>query len=573
MSDVLSHLNNELGLWAQQAHQQGWISAQSVRALDNTTTTTPGALFDKPGRPLVVGFFGGTGVGKSTLLNRLAGEQIARTSVERPTSRDITLYLHQSVNIAQLPKEFPMQRMLTSTHQNNEYRSVMWIDMPDFDSVEASHRELVDHWLPHIDIVVYVVSPERYRDDHGWRLLLEHGHKHAWLFVMNHWDRGDEQQRSDFKNLLGQAGLSDPLIYCTDCSDTNTNDDFNQFRETIHQVADQQLIAQLESRGIVARFKQMRQLSDQMRNELALEQNLEQFSSNWPAQAKTLSEDLLQSSEWKIPALAEQYAEKDNRLFSGLLSRFSSPKQLVNNPESAIAQVAVKSAIENATALDTTDNAKAISPTALPALNDEAFYDRLDEHVTEFVQSAVDAEIPLKAVQAHVEPAFEKGKKAIANTLDTEIQKSLAQPGTALERFAYKSASTLSWLLPVAAMGWVGYRLVNVFRLGAHDPAAYLSSNFAVHSALLVGLAWLVPTFLSYKLKPSRVQAAARGLKNGVLAAAELVDASVRKGLENVKADHQLQLQSLDKVLDNAVEFDDKQLPEAVRRMLIADQP
>ena len=54
----------------------------------------PSDLFSNAERPLVVGLFGGTGVGKSSLLNRLADADIARTGVVRPTSMEITVYLH-----------------------------------------------------------------------------------------------------------------------------------------------------------------------------------------------------------------------------------------------------------------------------------------------------------------------------------------------------------------------------------------------------------------------------------------------------------------------------------------------
>src|SRR5437868_8385895 len=49
-------------------------------------------------RPLlVVMLMGGTGVGKSTLLNALAGGAIAQASIARPTTRDPVVYYHESL--------------------------------------------------------------------------------------------------------------------------------------------------------------------------------------------------------------------------------------------------------------------------------------------------------------------------------------------------------------------------------------------------------------------------------------------------------------------------------------------
>jgi predicted GTPase len=85
--------------------------------------------------------------------------------------------------------------------------------MPDFDSTEKSNQQLVLEWLPHIDVLVYVVSPERYRDNKAWQLLLAEGGKHAWIFVLNQSDRGEVEQYQDFINQLHKAGFNNPIVY------------------------------------------------------------------------------------------------------------------------------------------------------------------------------------------------------------------------------------------------------------------------------------------------------------------------------------------------------------------------
>ena len=209
MSDEFDHQLQAAKRWVLEARDGGWLAEADIARLQGLENRSPSGLFE-PGahRPLVAAFFGGTGVGKSTLLNRLAGQAIAKVGVERPTSRELSIFLHESLHIRQLPESFPVDRVRVARHSDDSRRQVLWIDMPDIDSTEASNRDLVADWLPHIDVLIYVVSPERYRDDKGWRLLREHVSKHAWLFVMNQWDRGQEAQVADFIKLLRQGGFT-----------------------------------------------------------------------------------------------------------------------------------------------------------------------------------------------------------------------------------------------------------------------------------------------------------------------------------------------------------------------------
>ncbi len=93
--------------WANQVIKHAWASEATLNNLLDYDARTPDSLFnDSASRPLIVAFLGGTGVGKSTLLNRLAGKDIARTGVVRPTSKEVTLFHHNSVKIAHRPSLF-----------------------------------------------------------------------------------------------------------------------------------------------------------------------------------------------------------------------------------------------------------------------------------------------------------------------------------------------------------------------------------------------------------------------------------------------------------------------------------
>ncbi|NLF09250.1 MAG: hypothetical protein GX594_14925, partial [Pirellulaceae bacterium] len=68
-----------------------WLPAEKCRALARRLVDRAGSLRVRIDAPLVVATLGGSGVGKSALLNALLGEELLRTGRSRPTTTRPTL--------------------------------------------------------------------------------------------------------------------------------------------------------------------------------------------------------------------------------------------------------------------------------------------------------------------------------------------------------------------------------------------------------------------------------------------------------------------------------------------------
>ena len=121
---------------------------------------------------LTVGLVGGTGVGKSTLVNALARDDVSTTSQRRPTTDRIIPYFHRDRE-NDLVAMRSIRPHLTDDfrgHDIERLRSVFVFDLPDMDSLATRHAEIVRATLPRLDIVVWMTSLTKYNDRifHEW---------------------------------------------------------------------------------------------------------------------------------------------------------------------------------------------------------------------------------------------------------------------------------------------------------------------------------------------------------------------------------------------------------------------
>ncbi|MGR8978518.1 MAG: GTPase [Gammaproteobacteria bacterium] len=508
-----SELIEQTERWIEQAGIAGWIKSDASDKLARLNHASPRALFEeRQSRPLIVAFMGGTGVGKSSLLNRLAGAPIARTGIERPTSREVTLFHHRSVPIRHLPENLPIASVKLAQHDDDAKKNIIWIDMPDFDSIEKSNKQLVLQWLPHIDVLIYVVSPERYRDDKAWRLLLAEGAKHAWLFALNQWDRGGFEQYEDFKRQLNKAGFDQPLIYRTICGEERQPDEFQALAATLTGLANDHVVGQLEQIGLQARKDELRQYLEQLRKSLGDASLFEQAPAVWHEQWQRTAQMLQQGFSWPLQQLANYYADHAG--------------DLTANPTSG-----------------------RYPPTRVEPVWDDWAQSRLDDALDEFIGYADHLGVPVKPVENGLAELRAKAAKIIQTQTELGARTALANPGNKLQRIFLTGVRIAEIILPVSAIGWVAYQVFIGYYHSNQVNADYLGINFAIHSTLLIAISWLFPWILAKKLKPSLRVSALRGLNSGLLTGLGMIDAEVAIALDRLRSQHARQLRQLSGII------------------------
>lgn len=477
-SELLAQARN----WAERALAEGQLNKEQAQTLFDIDSRSPDTLFSSgpsaaSTRPLIVAFMGGTGVGKSSLLNRLAGKAIARAGIERPTSREVTLYHHQAVSLQQLPTGLPLDSIKISQHDDIEKSNIVWIDMPDFDSIELGNKRLVLEWLPHIDALVYVVSPERYRDNKAWQLLLAEGAKHAWLFVMNQWDRGLAVQYEDFKLQLHKAGFDDPLVFRTSCSEPD-GDEFAELLAKLLQLSGRHSIEQLERRSHEMRRQQLKQILQALLDEIN-GRDYQQLSRFYGELWQTTENHLQQGLAWALQQVAQFWA--------------AHPGQ--------------KTDIK---------------------LWDDWAQSRFDDALDELTLQAAQLNMPAKPLKSGLHDIKNQAEKKISQSTEVAGRQALLNPGNGLQRFLLRLTSIGETLLPIAAMSVVGYQVFSGYYHGATETNAFLGVDFAIHSVLLIGISWLIPFFLHKKIQPSLQKAALKGLQKGLRQALSMMDAEIK---------------------------------------------
>ncbi|GIW89519.1 MAG: hypothetical protein KatS3mg108_3843 [Isosphaeraceae bacterium] len=158
---------------------------------------------------LIIALAGGSGVGKSSLINALAGATIAEAAEQRPCTLQPTLYLHQAIPASELPAELTASARLV-THNRPELRFKILIDTPDLDSFATSNRAAARTILKAAGLVLYVFSPEKYWEERAWSVIRDERRFSASLAVLNKADLATpdelEQAAIEIRHRFAELG-------------------------------------------------------------------------------------------------------------------------------------------------------------------------------------------------------------------------------------------------------------------------------------------------------------------------------------------------------------------------------
>ena len=192
-------------------------------------------LRDPGDRPPIVAIFGGTGTGKSTILNRLLSSDISAASFRRTYTAGAIAVAAQRGHLPpdwlgvkheptdRRPVRGEADRLLILTHDADLTKRATLVDTPDLDGDQPLHHAQADRVFRWADAALFLVTPEKYQMTElvpYYRLAKRYAL--PALFVMNK----VEQQAAvdDYQSRLGEGrgnAFGRPTVYAVPRDDAN----------------------------------------------------------------------------------------------------------------------------------------------------------------------------------------------------------------------------------------------------------------------------------------------------------------------------------------------------------------
>ena len=199
-----------------------------AREVAEATLARAGERLQLGGNHTIVALVGATGSGKSSLFNALSGMEMADVGGRRPLTSQPMACVWGEEGAAPLLDwlEVPDGRRVNresvlDADKEADLRGLVLLDLPDHDSTAVAHRLEVDRLVGLVDLLIWVVDPQKYADEalHRGYLRPLVGHDEVMVVVLNQVDKLAEAEvetcLKDLRRLLDADGLTTVRIVAT----------------------------------------------------------------------------------------------------------------------------------------------------------------------------------------------------------------------------------------------------------------------------------------------------------------------------------------------------------------------